>query len=69
MIRILTMTSVLALAAACAAPPSEAVRDRPVATGASRDGAEPARPARAPANFNPLDTGVSAIPGGGGGGY
>lgn len=72
MIRLFTMMSLMAGVAACAAPPpSEALRDRPVSTGASRDAAELARPGGqpVPVNFNPLDTGVSTMPGSGGGGY
>ena len=69
--RLLVMVSLVAGLAACAAPPPEAVRDRPSNSGAGREAAEMARPGAqpVPVNANPLDTGNQVLPGSGGGGY
>jgi hypothetical protein len=64
MTRLLTIASALALAACAPEAPPPAATARPTTATAPV-----ARPAAATPAFNPLDTGVSATPGSGGGGY
>jgi hypothetical protein len=73
MVRLFTMASILALAAACA--PGQASREgistRALGPEASRDPGDLARPGGAPmpANFNPLGTTISPRQGSGAGGF